>query len=104
MIYKVTGRYREEKLPEFYEKLTDGTVQRQRPDGPSIVSAMKGAKITEPGVIEWFETCYCATPLRHERATVYDFYLSDISTELVDDFGEVEGEPFWFYLEGSSTR
>ncbi len=104
MIYKVKARYIEEKTGEFLEKLTNGTISRQEPDGAEIVSSMKRAKMTAPGIIEWFETCFCPTPLKHERESVYDFYLTDMTTELVDDYGEVEGESFWSYLESINTE
>ena len=101
-VYKVKARYNTEKLYEFFKKLTDGTITNQKPDGKEIVSSMKRAKITEPGIIEWFEVCYCKTPLQHERETVYDHYLSEITTELVEDYGEVEGKSFWAYLNSVS--
>jgi hypothetical protein len=98
MIYKVQARYIEDKASEFFQKLTDGAIASQQPDGQEIVSSMKKAKIVREGIIEWFETCYCDTPLKHERETVYDFYLTDITTELVDAKGEIKGESFWNYL------
>ena len=98
MIYKVRAKYKEDIASEFFEKLSDGSISSQAPDGKEIVSSMKRAKIIEPGLIEWFEMCFCPSPLQHERSTVYDRYLSDISTEIVDDYGEVEGESFWSYL------
>jgi len=104
MIYKVRARYKKEKANEFFEKLTDGTVSGQKPDGKEMVASMKRAKITEPGMIEWFEMCFCSSPLQHERATVYDLYLYDITTELVDDYGEVKGESFWSYLNSASQK
>ena len=99
MIYKVRAKFIEEKLGDFYKKLTDGTIQNQHPDGEEIVDSMKRAKIAEPGIIQWFEMCFCPTPLKHERETQYDKYLSEIETELVDDYGEVEGKSFWSYME-----
>ena len=102
MIYKVRAKYKKERASDFLEKLTDGSISSQQPDGKEIVSSMKRAKIIEPGVVEWFEMCFCNSPLRHERATVYDLYLSDITTEIVDDYGEVEGELFWSYLNSVS--
>ena len=99
MIYHVQARYREDKLPEFYQKLTDGTIESQEPDGREIVASMLRAKITAPGVIEWYEKCFCSTPLQHERATVYDHYLTDIRTEEAGAYGEVEGESFWELME-----
>ena len=59
---------------------------------------MQSARITGPGIIEWFETSYCSTPLEHERATVYDYFLSEISTELVEEHGEIEAS-FWSFLQ-----
>lgn len=98
MIYRVRAKYIKEKLSEFYMKLNNGTISRQKPDGPEMVASMKRAKIIHPGKIEWFETCFCPTPLQHERATVYDFFLSDITTELVDEYGQIKGESFWYYM------
>ena len=60
MIYKVRAKIIEEKLGDFYEKLTDGTINSQRPDGEEMVSSMKRAVLTEPGFIEWFEMCFLA--------------------------------------------
>jgi len=98
MIYKVQARYIENKADEFFQKLTDGSIAKQEPDGAEIVASMKKAKIVGEGLIEWYETCYCDTPLKHERETVYDLYLNDIRTELVDAKGETKGESFWNYL------
>ncbi len=99
MIYKVRAKFIEERLGDFYEKLTDGTIDGQRPDGQEMVDSMKRAKLTTPGVVEWFEMCFCPTPLQHERKTLYDFYFSDIETELVEDYGEIEGKSFGSYME-----
>jgi len=99
MKYKVKATLLSDKLSAFYEVLTNGTVQNQNPDGAEIVAAMKAAKITSPNVIEWNQTCFCATPLEHERATVYDKYITNITTELVDEFVDIEGDAFWDYLE-----
>ncbi len=99
MIYKVSAKYKKEKAREFFAKLADGSISNQEPDGKEMVRSMRRAMITEPGIIEWYEMCFCPTPLAHERETVYDHYLSDISTEIVEDYGEVEGESFWSFLE-----
>ncbi len=102
MIYKVRAKYKKERASEFFEKLTDGSISSQKPDGKEIVSSMKRATIIETGIVEWFEMCFCSSPLQHERATVYDLYLSDITTETVEGYGEVEGESFWSYLDSIS--
>ncbi len=52
-------------MGEFYQKLTDGTIQNQKPDGQEIVNSMKRAKITAPKIIQWAEMCFCPTPLKH---------------------------------------
>ncbi len=102
MVYRVTATIRESEAAAFYRALTDGTVQQQEPDGAEIVSAMRAAKITAPGRVEWYETCYCDTPLKHERETVYDKYLTEMSTEPADNYGEVRGESFWSFLEDAA--
>ena len=98
MIYKVRARFREDRLAGFYTKLTDGSIISQKPDGKEIVDSMKKAKITAPGVMEWYEKCFCPVPLQHERKTVYNHYLDDMITEKADHYGEIEGQSFWDYI------
>ncbi len=99
MIYSVKARFIEEKMGEFYRKLTDGTIQNQKPDGQEIVNSMKRAKITEPNTIQWSEMCFCPTPLKHERETIYNHFLTDMETEIIDDYAEFDGELFFEFLE-----
>ena len=98
MIYKVQAKIIEDKVGEFYSKLTDVTIASQKPDGQEMVSSMKRAVMTKSGFCEWYEMCFCPTPLQHERATQYDFYLTEMTTKAVDDYGEVEGESLWSYM------
>ena len=98
MIYSVKARLIEEKAREFYQKLTDGTIKNQEPDGNEIIESMKRAKITAPNVIEWSEMCFCSTPLKHERETIYDNFLIDFETTRIDDYVEYEGEFFMDFL------
>ncbi len=98
MIHSVKARYIEKKMGEFYQKLTDGTIENQKPDGQEIINSMKRAKITKANVIQWSETCFCPTPLKHERETVYDNYLTDMETVEIDDYVECEGESFMDFL------
>ena len=102
MIYSVKARFQKEKLPEFYKKLTDGTIENQKPDGKEIIDSMKRAKITTDNEIVWSETCYCSPPLKHERQTVYDKYLTDIITTPIEDYEEYDGESFMEYLKKQS--
>ena len=99
MIYSIKAQYIEEKMGEFYQKLTDGTIQNQKPDGQEIVNSMKRAKITAPKIIQWSEMCFCSTPLKHERETVYNHFLSDLETKTIDDKVEFVGELFFDFLE-----
>jgi len=98
MIYKVKARVIDETIGEFYRKLADGTVAKQRPDGEEILASMKRAVLTGPDVAEWYEMCFCPTPLHHERQTQYDFYFTDMSTELVKGYGEIQGASLWSYM------
>ena len=95
MMYKVKARFIEEKLGDYFKLLTSGKVEAMGVDGPYIVNAMKEAKITAPGTIEWYELCYCPTPLKHEREIVYDEFLTELTTVPVDEAGKIEGEGFW---------
>ncbi|MDH3658144.1 MAG: hypothetical protein OEM77_08425 [Nitrosopumilus sp.] len=97
-IYSVKARYIEGKMKEFYQKLTDGAIENQKPDGQEIINSMKRAKITKPNVIQWSEMCFCSPPLKHERETVYNQFLEDIETEAIDDYVEYEGEFFMDFL------
>ena len=99
VFYTVQAKYIEDKLGEFYQKLTDGTIQNQKPDGQEIIDSMKRAKIFAPKTIRWSEMCFCPTPLKHERTTVYDKFLINFETQIRDDYVEFEGESFFSFLE-----
>ncbi len=99
MFYSINAKYIEEKTGEFYQKLTDGTILNQKPDGQEIVNSMKRAKITSPKIIQWSEMCFCPTPLKHERETIYNHFLTDLETKTIDDYVEFDGESFFDYLE-----
>jgi len=93
MIYAVKARLIEDRAGEFARRLADGSIKGQEPDGGEIVSSMARARIGPDGWVRWTETCYCATPLAHERRTVLDRYFSGIETELVDAHADSEGLP-----------
>jgi len=94
MKYKVKAKFNFDKAKEFHQKLTDGTIQKQRPDGPYIVDSMKRATIDEESYVNWTELCYCPKPLMHERATVFDKYFSELETEEIEDSQTFEGKSF----------
>ena len=108
MIYRDKAKVIDETIGEFYRKLADGTVGKQRPDGEEIVASMKSAVLTGPGVAEWYEMCFCPTPLHHERQTQYQFYFTDMTTESAKEYGEIQGASLWSYMafqgRGSKTR
>jgi len=104
MIYSVKARFIEDKMAEFYQKLTDGTIQNQKPDGQEIVNSMKRAKITQPNTIQWSEMCFCSPPLKHERETIYNNFLTDMTTEIIDDYREYDGELFMGFLEKQNKK
>lgn len=99
MIYSIKAKFIEKKMREFFQKLSDGTIENQKPDGLEILNSMKRAKITEPGIIEWSEMCYCSPPLKHERQTVYDKYLTNMEINTIEDYIEFEGPSFFEYLK-----
>ena len=98
MTYKVKARVIDETIGEFYRKLADGTVGKQRPDGEEIVASMKRAVLTGPGMAEWYEMRFCPTPLQHERQTQYKSYFTDMTTEPAEGYGEIQGASLWSYM------
>ena len=93
MLYAVSARLIPDRAGEFFTRLTDGSIAAQRPDGQEIVAAMGRARIGSDGTVRWTETCFCPTPLKHERETVLDRYFTDIETDLLDAPAVVHGEP-----------
>ena len=98
MRYYIKATMLEEKMGEFYQKLSDGTITGQKPNGREIISSIRKAKLTKPLVVEWCETCFCETPLAHERETVYDQYFQDMEVIEINDDPEINGQYFWEYL------
>ncbi|MCI0370819.1 MAG: hypothetical protein L0214_05445 [candidate division NC10 bacterium] len=104
MYYRVRARLRPGVAAELYRILTDGAVARQRPDGPEIVASMRRA-ISVGEEIHWTETCYCPTPLQHERATVYDRFFTEMVAELApEEARPPEGVSFWERLREAGAQ
>jgi len=101
MIYKVKAKFNFDKAKEFHQRLTDGTIKKQQPDGPEMVDSMNRATIDDEGSVNWTELCYCPTPLKHERATVYDQYFTDMETESIEGYKTFEGKSFMEHLSKS---
>jgi hypothetical protein len=93
MLYSVSAKLVADRAPEFHTRLTDGSIAAQRPDGAEIVTAMRRARVAPDGRVHWTETCYCPTPLQHERATVLDRYFTGIETKVIDKPVTFDGAP-----------
>ena len=105
MIYHVRANFREGTAQLFLDRLTDGTIEQQRPDGREIVASMNRAVVTKGGHVEWSEMCFCASPLHHERSTVLDHYFRDITTDPIDAHEIYQGRPFMDFLaEAAQTE
>ena len=104
MIYHVQASLREEIAAALLEKLTDGSVARQQPDGPELVASMERAVVNAEGRVEWSEKCFCPSPLYHERATVLDQHFGDIITEPIEAHASYAGQPLMKYLRAIATR
>ena len=102
MIYKARAKFNFLKAKEFYEKLTNGTIQGQKPDGYEIVNAMNRATIDDKDYINWTELCFCPTPLKHERTKVYDEYFTEMKTESVKAHEIIKGQSFMNKLSSSA--
>ena len=104
MIYSVKARCIPAAMAELYRKLTDGTIQKQKPDGREIVDSMNRARISELRLVQWSEKCFCSPPLQHERQTVLDHYFTDMEIEPVDDYVQFVGEPFMVFLARHTSQ
>lgn len=104
MIYHVTAKLRPQAAANLLEKLTDGSIENQRPDGAEIVASMKRAVINAGGEVEWSEMCYCNPPLAHERATVLDLHFDDITTEPIKKHEVYVGQPLVDYLRTLASK
>lgn len=104
MIYHVKASFREETACLFLEKLNDGRIGAQRPDGPEIIASMSRAVVMENGRVSWSETCFCPVPLQHERQTVLDAHFTDITTAEVAQHITLDGAPFIDHLRVLCAR
>src|SRR6516165_10858134 len=93
MLYAVSAKLIPDRAPEFHARLTDGSIAAQRPDGAEIVAAVHRARVAPDGTVRWTETCYCPTPLQHERATVLNRYFTGIETKVIDKPVTFDGAP-----------
>lgn len=103
MLYFVKARPIVTEMSRLWTFLNDGTIEAQEPDGREILASMKRA-VMNGDKVEWHETCYCSPALRHERATVYDHFFSEMEIEPLVATTPIKGESFWHYLEGGNRE
>ncbi|QQE12425.1 hypothetical protein JD969_02830 [Planctomycetota bacterium] len=99
MFYRVNAKLKVDKAAELLERIHDGSISKNGPDGQEMVNGFERAGVDLYGTVEWSMVCYCSTPLAHERATVLDHYFDELTTEIVDDYEQHEGKRFIEYLE-----
>jgi hypothetical protein len=99
MIYRVTARFRPDTSAELRRRLDDGSIAIQQPDGQEIVDSLHRAVMTDAGDVQWSETCFCESPLAHERATVLDRFFDNVTTEPIEEYERYDGRPFLEYLQ-----
>lgn len=103
MLYLVKAKPVVAEMPRLWTLLNDGTIEAREPDGREILASMRRA-VMKNGKVEWHETCYCSPPLRHERATVYDQFFSEMEIGPLVPTTSLKGESFWHYLEDQNRE
>jgi len=103
VFFRVTAKLNHGKAPAFLEKLRDGTIRKQKPDGQEIFDSMNRAVVLESGQILWDEMCFCPTPLAHERSTVYDEHFDDMTAKEIAERQQYKGQPFMEFLEETAS-
>ena len=81
--YLVSATPRSALLAELSHRLTRDEFARLRPFGPSLTSALRGARRLPNGRAMWEEEDYCRPPLAEERAAVLDTYFDNLKVEMV---------------------
>ena len=71
MHYIVQARLIADTAADFLRKLTDGTIQKQEPDGREIVASMKRAVIDKEGVVHGVKSAIarCRSSTSERRCT-----------------------------------
>ncbi len=98
-IYKVTARFKEDQAASLRQRLDDGSLAAQPPDGEEMVRAFGHAVVTDDGLVMWSEMCFCPTPLAHERVTQLDHFFTDLTTTPIEAYESYKGRPFLEYLD-----
>jgi hypothetical protein len=105
VIYQVTARFRVETADELCRQLDGGAIAAQEPDGEEIVASLNRASVvSDTGVVQWSEMCFCDPPLAHERTTILDRYFESFTTKPIENYQHYDGESFLEYLRRLSTN
>ena len=98
MIYSVRAKLIDEQASEFHRNLSNGTIAQGRPDGEEMTASMERARIADDGYVRWPATCFCPTPLQHEREVQLDRYFAEIETAPTEAHEIFEGTSLMDHL------
>lgn len=66
MRYLVKGRVKSNRQKSLVKAINTGTLGRGSIAGDEYLYNMSEARVDEPGVVTWVETCFCNPPLEEE--------------------------------------
>ncbi len=96
MDYHVKARVLEGKEKALREAIETRALGKGEVFEKSMQGAMQEARVSG-GLITFYETCYCPSPLEQERE-YYDRYLEILETQVVENRPPLEGESLREYL------
>ena len=74
MRYLVKARVKPGREPALRDAIADGSLGRGSIAGSEYQENMRTARLDKAGVVQWVETCFCATPLAEERPYWEEFF------------------------------
>jgi hypothetical protein len=74
MRYLVQARLKSGKVEPLLAAVQDGSLGAGSIAGDEYVHDMQHARLTDDGIAQWVEVCYCATPLQEERPYWEEFF------------------------------
>ena len=67
MRYLVKARVKPGMQPALRDAIADGSLGQGSIAGDEYQHDMRMARLNAQGLVQWVETCFCATPLQEER-------------------------------------
>jgi hypothetical protein len=74
MRYLVKARVLAGRERALLEAIRQGTLGRGSVAGDEYLHDMRHARLGQDGLVQWVETCFCATPLAEERPFWEEFF------------------------------